>query len=570
MVAETGNTGQAQALFSQALNWELPDSSTVFALVRLIWAASSANLQSFNSSPETLHSLCDPTKRNATLELHNDDIMLCKEALELLSIALVLNPTSLEQLCHGVTQWPLFLTDLVLLNPSRAIRVSTAEQFIIICTYGAASRLALELITPLLFSLLETLVLENAKTSHEFFQLLCRLVSVAYLNSCPLPQAEGLLASEVTWLRKAREQHEVLLEGHLCLARELLCFMSAEQKCELGSADTGSLIKELLEDFLFPASKLMLQLIKTGNLGEDPATPICDTPQTQAAAFDLLVSLCINCVPNCRQLVVMLNEMFYSGELNNEQKKFNSKFNLILDDESAIVDWDYLPVIGPRPLQGFVGLKNAGATCYMNSVLQQLYMVESIREGILACEGAAMDPNEDFSGEESQLELECDSCDDRNSLDDNRKDYNVGILKQVQAIFGNLACSRLQYYVPRGLWKHFKLQGIFVITTAFMFLIISELFFLLGEPVNLREQQDAVEFFMALIESLDEALKTLGHEQIMCKILGGSYSDQKICKGCPHRYSKEEPFSVISIDIRNHSSLQDSMEQYVKGNFFLR
>jgi ubiquitin carboxyl-terminal hydrolase 9/24 len=36
----------------------------------------------------------------------------------------------------------------------------------------------------------------------------------------------------------------------------------------------------------------------------------------------------------------------------------------------------------------------------MNSVLQQLYMVESIRIGILASEGAATDLNEDFSGEE--------------------------------------------------------------------------------------------------------------------------------------------------------------------------
>lgn len=97
--------------------------------------------------------------------------------------------------------------------------------------------------------------------------------------------------------------------------------------------------------------------------------------------------------------------------------------------------------------------------------------------------------------------------------------------------------------------------------------LINVLFDFEGEPVNLREQQDAVEFFMSLVESLDEALKTLGHEQIMSKILGGSYSDQKICKGCPHRYSKEEPFSVISVDIRNHSSLQDSMEQYVKGLF---
>lgn len=56
-----------------------------------------------------------------------------------------------------------------------------------------------------------------------------------------------------------------------------------------------------------------------------------------------------------------------------------------------------------------------------------------------------------------------------------------------------------------------------------------------GEPVNLREQQDAVEFFMSLVESLDEALKSLGQEQLMAKTMGGTYSDQKICKGCPHR-----------------------------------
>ncbi|KAL1497662.1 hypothetical protein ABEB36_008585 [Hypothenemus hampei] len=525
MVAETGGSGQAQALFSQALNWELPDLATTLALVRLVWAASSGNLGALNSSPETLHSLSDPAERKLILELDCDDILLCKEALELLSTAVVLNSSSLEHLYRD-NWWPDFVTDLVLLNPCCAVRVAAAEQLIVICTCGAASRLALQLIMPLLFSLLDTMVLEYAANAHEFFQLLCRLVSVANYTGCPLNNVNVLLANEVAWLRKARDKHEVLIEGHLGLAKELLSFMTPEQKCELGSTgEGGSLIRELLEDFLFPASKLQLQLKKTNQLGEDPAIPICDTPQTQAAAFDLIISLCISCVPNYKQLVSMLTEMFYS------------------DPDWAINEWDYLPAVGPRPFQGFVGLKNAGATCYMNSVLQQLYMVENIKQGILAAEGAATDPNEDFTGEE-RLDLDIDCTDDRNCSDDNRKDYNVGILKQVQAIFGHLACSRLQYYVPRGLWRHFKLQG---------------------EPVNLREQQDAVEFFMSLVESLDEALKTLGHEQIMSKILGGSYSDQKICKGCPHRYSKEEPFSVISVDIRNHSSLPDSMEQYVKG-----
>ena len=37
-----------------------------------------------------------------------------------------------------------------------------------------------------------------------------------------------------------------------------------------------------------------------------------------------------------------------------------------------LLEWEYTPPIGPRPMRGFVGLKNAGATCYMNSVIQQV------------------------------------------------------------------------------------------------------------------------------------------------------------------------------------------------------
>ncbi|CAG2065025.1 unnamed protein product [Timema podura] len=198
--------------------------------------------------------------------------------------------------------------------------------------------------------------------------------------------------------------------------------------------------QELVEDFIFPASRLMLHLQRTGELCADQAVPVCSTPLTTNAAFDLLVGLCVACAPNMRLLVHMLTDMFYS------------------DRDEPLEEWDYLPPVGPRPQKGFVGLKNAGATCYMNSVLQQLYMVESIR----LRKGRLYDLNEDFSGEErmegeGNMETNENECNDEKcGAEESRKEYNIGILKQVQAIFGHLAYSKLQYYVPRGLWRHFK------------------------------------------------------------------------------------------------------------------
>ena len=71
-----------------------------------------------------------------------------------------------------------------------------------------------------------------------------------------------------------------------------------------------------MEDFLFPASKIVIQCRKSkGEPTSDNAVPVCATPLTTIAAYELLVALCTNCVPNLKVVADMLHEMYYGGWL---------------------------------------------------------------------------------------------------------------------------------------------------------------------------------------------------------------------------------------------------------------
>lgn len=48
--------------------------------------------------------------------------------------------------------------------------------------------------------------------------------------------------------------------------------------------------------------------------------------------------------------------------------------------------------------------------------------------------------------------------------------------------------------------------------------------------------------------------------------LAGNFASQKICKGCPHRYIKEEQFTSLIVEVRNQTHLLESMDGFVKGD----
>ena len=55
------------------------------------------------------------------------------------------------------------------------------------------------------------------------------------------------------------------------------------------------------------------------------------------------------------------------------------------------------------------------------------------------------------------------------------------VFYQLQNVFGHLLESKLQYYIPEKFWRTFRL---------------------FGQPVNVREQQDAFEFFTQIVDQV--------------------------------------------------------------------
>jgi ubiquitin C-terminal hydrolase len=105
------------------------------------------------------------------------------------------------------------------------------------------------------------------------------------------------------------------------------------------------------------------------------------------------------------------------------------EFHAQIQSSQKVVSYsDFDSEVGMRSAAGFVGLKNFGCTCYMNALIQQLFMISDFRQGVLQSD--VSDPDLDNS-----------------------------VLYQLKLIFANLQESEKQYYAPTGFTKAFKFFG---------------------------------------------------------------------------------------------------------------
>ena len=282
------------------------------------------------------------------------------------------------------------------------------------------------------------------------------------------------------------------LLGLLRLAEKLVSI----QSCYEGIS--GALRKEGIEETFF---QCLFPLRRTSY--EEVYEFKCKSPQSREAAFRLLESL---------------------TDFDEASLKFILSDCLIplpsrIDEISV---WDYSPEKSKKSSCGFVGMRNLGCICYMNSMMQQLFLIPPFRNALLSVQDK-VSPN----------------VGNPFRIDDN-------MLHQLQHIFGFLAFSTRQEYNPQRFCFAFKDID--------------------NKPTNTSLQQDAHEFLNILFDRLERSLKPTSYPRLVQSVFGGRICNQLACGQCGTVRRNYEDMYTLSLEIKNQRTFHEAMDKFVANS----
>jgi ubiquitin carboxyl-terminal hydrolase 34 len=183
-----------------------------------------------------------------------------------------------------------------------------------------------------------------------------------------------------------------------------------------------------------------------------------------------------------------------------------------------------------RSLYSYCGLKNQGATCYMNSMLQQIFMIPSFKYLLLSADD---NKEEDLKSDSVETSLYYG------------KEFDDNLLHQYQNAMGFLELTERPSYNALGLCYAMKDYS--------------------GNPTNCSLQQDCHEFVNLSFDRLENMLKETTQKYLVADIFSAKQCTHILCSGCKHVKTKIEDYYILSLPVKNLKNLSESFDAYTGG-----
>lgn len=226
-----------------------------------------------------------------------------------------------------------------------------------------------------------------------------------------------------------------------------------------------------------------------------PLFPKCKSRMSKKEAFDLIKKLISQSPSNLNYFIS--NSAIFHNDLSFRTCRSS--------------DWMICSSESEKSLSGYVGLKNLGCICYLNSCIQQLFCIEAFRDFILSYPS---------TGPES-------------------------LMHELQFTFFALKNSIQQFFDPRGLcnkildWE--------------------------GKAINVQEQQDADEFINSFLDNILNQIPAQCFNIVQELLCGSFVTEIRGEDECKHFSRIQEKFFTLPVQVKGHNMVYDGLLDFVAG-----
>lgn len=234
---------------------------------------------------------------------------------------------------------------------------------------------------------------------------------------------------------------------------------------------------------------------------------ICQKKQTKDTLYELILKLCEDNEKYTDKVIGIVKETI-EGKAQKMKIVYSNEFK-------------------ERSLSGYVGLKNLGNICYMNSMIQQLFMNKNFRYLLLRADDKEPHTNTPIMNKNDELRM----------VDDN-------FLHQIQRIFAYLEKSNRIDFAPHDFCVAYKP---------------------FGESVNIMIQQDVQEFVSMFFDRLEQGLSKTPFKKLVQDFYSGKTVNLFECHSCHKAKKVEENFHSITLEVKNSKSLVESFNKFNLG-----